>query len=54
MAEIVEIATLANLDDKENIFTNTEFENVQDADMSKNLDVIKSDVEQLIKFVKQE
>ena len=52
MAEIVEIATLANLDDKENTFTNTEFENVQDTDMTKNLDVIKSDVEQLIKFVK--
>ena len=52
MAEIVEIATLANLDDKENIFTNTELENDNDADMSKKLDGIKSDVEQLIKFVK--
>ena len=52
MAEIVEIATLANLDDKANIFTNTEFENDHDSDMSKKLDGIKSDVEQLIKFVK--
>merc|ERR1712142_157269 len=52
MAEIVEIVTLANLDDKENISITTDLEQDQDVDMNKKLDVIKSDVEQFIKFVK--
>merc|ERR1712098_510513 len=52
MAEIVEIVTLANLDDKENTFITTDLEQDQDVDMNKKLDVIKSDVEQFIKFVK--
>ena len=48
IAEILEFVTKANLEDEENIFS----EDDHDDEINKNLDGIKNDMEQLIKFVK--
>ena len=52
MAEILEIATKANIDDERNIFPDVVSEQEHEEDMNRKLDGIKTDVEHFIKFVK--
>ena len=52
MAEILEIATKANLDKDGNILPGHDFEQEHDEEMNQKLDGIKHDIEHFIKFVK--
>ena len=52
MAEILEIATKANIDHERNVFPDVVSEQEHEDDMNRKLDGIKTDVEHFIKFVK--